>query len=60
MDYRTKTFVMNNNSYLAKKFGDSLTQNVKLSNYSWFNLGGEADFFLNQKMKNNLLIFLQK
>ena len=36
---------MNNNSYLAEKFGDSLTQNVKLSNYSWFNLGGEAEFF---------------
>ena len=31
---------------LKKKFGERLNENVKLSNYSWFNLGGNADYFL--------------
>ena len=57
MDYRTEIFVMNNNSYLAEKFGDSLLQNVKLSNYSWFNLGGEAEFFFKPKDEKQLINF---
>ena len=28
-----------------KKFQDSFTKDVKLSNYSWFNLGGNAEYF---------------
>ena len=31
----------------------SLSQNVKLSNYSWFNLGGKAEYFFKPKDKNN-------
>lgn len=43
---------------LIKKFGDSLSQNVKLANYSWFNLGGDAEFFFKPKDKFQLLEFL--
>ena len=38
---------------LIKKFNDSISHNTKLSNYSWFNLGGPAELFLNQKTKIN-------
>ena len=30
---------------LLKKFEKSVSLNTKLSNYSWFNLGGPAEFF---------------
>ena len=43
---------------LIKKFGDSLKRNVKLSNYSWFNLGGKAEFFYKAKNINELKEFL--
>ena len=36
---------MNNLSNFSKKFGENLTQNIKLANYSWFNLGGNAKYF---------------
>ncbi len=42
-----------------KKFGDDLSTNVKLSNYSWFNLGGEAEYFYKVKDKNQLIEFLR-
>ena len=41
-----------------KKFGEHLNENVKLSNYSWFNLGGNADYFFKAKNKNHLKEFL--
>ena len=34
-----------------KKFGDNLRKNVNLSNYSWFNLGGNAEYFFKAKNK---------
>ncbi len=43
---------------LIKKFGLNLSKNVKLSNYSWFNLGGNADYFFKAKDKNQLKSFL--
>jgi UDP-N-acetylmuramate dehydrogenase len=49
---------MNLNENLIKKFGDSFSQNVNLSNYSWFNLGGPAEFFFKPKDKNQLIEFL--
>jgi UDP-N-acetylenolpyruvoylglucosamine reductase len=45
------------NSFL-KKFGGSLNKNVNLSNYSWFNLGGIADYLYKAKNKKQLLEFL--
>ena len=49
---------MNLTNSLIKKFGSNLNENVKLSNYSWFNLGGNAEFFFKPKDKNQLIEFL--
>ncbi len=46
-------------NYLADKFGNNLSENVKLSNYSWFNLGGNADYFFKAKNKKELIEFLK-
>ena len=44
------------NNFL-KKFGNNLIENVKLSSYSWFNLGGNADYFFKAKDKHFLKEF---
>ena len=36
---------MNNLIDFTKRFDENLSQKVKLSKYSWFNLGGNAEFF---------------
>ena len=51
---------MNNLSNFLKKFGENLTQNIKLANYSWFNLGGNAKYFFKPKDKSQLLEFLKE
>ena len=51
---------MNNSIDFAKMFGESLSQKVKLSNYSWFNLGGNAEFFFKPKDKKELLEFFKE
>ena len=45
---------------LIKKFGESLSENVKLASYSWFSLGGNADYFFKAKDKYHLIEFLQE
>ena len=40
-----KNYIMILNNNLMKKFGNNLSENVKLSNYSWFNLGGKRRIF---------------
>ena len=47
-------------SSFVKKFGDNLLENVSLSNYSWFNLGGNAEYFYKAKDKNQLIEFLKE
>ena len=42
-----------------KKFSKSISKNIKMSNYSWFNLGGPAEYFSSQKNKDQLLEFLK-
>ena len=49
---------MNIGSDLLKKFSKSFTQQVNLSNYSWFNLGGNAEFFFKPSNKDQLIEFL--
>ena len=49
---------MNLEDNLLKKFKNNFTQKVKLSNYSWFNLGGKAEFFFKPGNKNQLIEFL--
>ena len=44
---------MNLDNNLMKQFGSNLNKDVNLSNYSWFNLGGNAEYFLKQKIKIN-------
>ena len=46
---------MNLSENFIKKFGSNFNQKVKLSNYSWFNLGGKAEFFFKPKDKNQLI-----
>ncbi len=48
------------NNYLDKKFGNNLSKNTKLSNYSWFNLGGNAEYFYKAKDKEELKEFLKE
>ena len=49
---------MNLDNNLLKKFSKNFSQNVNLSNYSWFNLGGDAEFFFKPDDKNQLIEFL--
>ena len=58
MDGGIKIFIMNINNNFIRKFKTSLSQNVNLSNYSWFNLGGNAEFFFKPIDKNQLIEFL--
>jgi len=43
-----------------KKFGINFKKNVNLSNYSWFNLGGDAEFFYKAEDKYQLIEFLKE
>ena len=49
---------MNLDNNFIKKFSNNLSQNVNLSNYSWFNLGGEAEFFFKPDNKSQLIEFI--
>ena len=44
---------------LQEKYGNELNKKVNLSNYSWFNLGGEADYLFKAKNKIQLIEFLK-
>ena len=43
-----------------KKFEKCLNENVKLSSYSWFNLGGNADYLFKPRDINHLKEFLKE
>ena len=45
--------------YLIDKFKDNISNNIKLSSYSWFNLGGPAEYFFKPKNKDQLIEFLK-
>ena len=49
---------MNLNNKLMKKFSENISNNIKLSNYSWFKLGGPADYLFKPKNKEQLIEFL--
>jgi len=51
---------MSNLIDFTSKFGESLSKKVKLSNYSWFNLGGDAEFFFKPRDKTELLEFFKE
>ena len=50
MDDRAEKFIMTLDTNFIKKFENNFSHNVKLSNYSWFNLGGNAEYFLKEKI----------
>ena len=43
-----------------KKLENNFSHNVKLSNYSWFNLGGSAEYFFKAKDEKQLIEFLRE
>ena len=51
---------MSLDSDFLTKFGDTLSENVNLSNYSLFNLGGNAEWFYKAKDLNQLKEFLKE
>ena len=60
MDDRTKVFYMKLKDDLLKKFGTDFSSSVNLSNYSWFNLGGNAEYFYKAQDKDQLKEFLKE
>ena len=58
MDDGTKIFIMSVENFFIKKFSNNLSKDINLSNYSWFNLGGNAEFFFKPNNKNQLIEFL--
>ena len=47
-------------SKFKEKFKSNLTENVNLSNYSWFKLGGDAEYFYKAKNIDHLKEFLKE
>ena len=47
-------------SNFIKKFQGNFSQNINLSNYSWFNLGGNAEYFYKAKNTKQLIEFLKE
>ena len=45
---------------LKKKFSKNISNNIDLSNYSWFNLGGPAEYFFKPRDKDNIIEFLKE
>ena len=60
MDERFKISIMSLNKNLLKKFSGNLSEEIFLSKYSWFNLGGPAEFFFKPENINQLLEFLRE
>ena len=45
---------------LENKFSNNISNNARLANYSWFNLGGPADYLFKPKNKKQLIEFLKE
>ena len=58
MDGRIEIFTMIIENLFIKKFRDNFSKNINLSNYSWFNVGGNAEYFYKARDKNQLIEFL--
>ena len=60
MDEGIEVIFMSLNKDLINKFSNNISKNIKLSNYSWFNLGGPAEYFFKPENKNQLIEFLRE
>tara|TARA_B100001248_G_scaffold199750_1_gene154044 strand:+ start:13880 stop:14785 length:906 start_codon:yes stop_codon:yes gene_type:complete len=50
---------MKTNLDLIKKFNKTISQNTNLANYSWFNLGGPAEFFFKPENTKQMIEFFK-
>ena len=50
---------MSLNQELIKKFSNNISNNTNLSNYSWLNLGGPAEYLFKPENKSQLIEFLE-
>ena len=60
MDVGFEKNVMSLNQELVENFSNSISSNIKLSNYSWFNLGGPAEYLFKPKDKDEIIKFLKE
>lgn len=60
MDEGVKNCFMSLSQELFKKFSKNIYNNISLANFSWFNLGGPAEFFFKPENKKQLLDFLKE
>ena len=51
---------MSLNKESFKRYSNNISKNIKLSNYSWFNLGGPAEYFYKPENKKQLIEFLKE
>ena len=58
MDERIEVSIMNIKKRLLKNYDNNVSKNVNLSNYSWFNLGGLAEYLFKPNNKTQLIEFL--
>ena len=59
MDGRSQKHIMKLKLDLIEKFGKNISKNINLSNYSWFNLGGPAEYLFKPENTSQLLEFLK-
>ena len=50
---------MSSHQELIKKFNNNISNNTNLSKYSWFNLGGPAEYLFKPESKSQLIDFLK-
>ena len=53
-----KKYIMILDKNLIEKIKGNFRPSENLSNYSWFNLGGNAEYFYKARDKNQLIEFL--
>ena len=54
MDGRIEINIMNIKQKLLKNYDNNILKSVSLSNYSWFNLGGTAEYLFKPNNKSQL------
>ena len=59
MDGRIEVNIMNVKQKFLKNYNNNISKNISLSNYSWFNLGGSAEYLFKPDNKFQLIEFLK-
>ena len=58
MDGRIEVNIVNMKQKPLKNYDNNILKNISLSNYSWFNLGGSAEYLFKPDNKSQLIEFL--